>query len=82
MLVCAGTCVCMFVCMYALRIVAMYKILCFINALIIIIISRTTMLKFMFSFKHLWSQCSVKCNTASQYLFSILVNAVWFECRI
>ena len=75
---------CMFVCMYALRIVAMYKILCFINALIIImiIISRTSTLKFMFSFKCLWSQCSVKCNTASQYLFLMSVSAVWFESRI
>ena len=35
MFVCMGACVGVFVCMYALRIVSMDKILCFINTLII-----------------------------------------------
>ena len=37
MFVCMGACVGVFVCMYALRIVSMDKILCFINTLIIIV---------------------------------------------
>ena len=41
MFVCMGACVGVFVCMYALRIVSMDKILCFINNVIIILVYQS-----------------------------------------